>query len=269
MLTSKHIPGYLKFIASLGKSFNYCETVNSSSAVDMLICMKKIDMRCEDFEQHFQIDRLYKNVRTVLFEKDVKLENPSKAQAYIYHLFKLSENFLRKHRKIIVVPSDKGGKMVIMDSDEYFQKVMVHIDENIRLGNYIEEVRDYESVILPEVENAFARIVSLINPYLREDKSIREPLRLKSFSIPLFYGCPKVHKAGIPLRPIIAAVNMIGDFISSWLLEKLNLIADHLGKYKIDNSYSIIPDLKSFTIEQGHVLSSYDYVSMYTNIGDN
>lgn len=153
-----------------------------------------------------------------------------------------------------------------MDADIYLEKATSFIDENIKLGNYVEESRDYESIIVPEVENAYARILNAINPYLLMDNSIKEPLKSESYSISLFYGYPKIHRDGIPLRPIIAAINMIGDFLSSWLLEKLNLFADHLGIYKINNSYSFTMDLKNFKMEQGHVLSSYDYVSMYTNI---
>lgn len=266
VLTGKHVPGYVRFVASLGKSFNYCKPVGCSSAIDMLVCMRKILARCDHFEQYFNMDSIYKNVKRELINGSAQHEKPSRAQEYIHHLFLLSENYLNKHRKLIIVPSDKGGKTVVMDRDDYFKKANSYIDENILLGNYVEEYRDYESVIAPEVESAFAHIVGLINPYLLKEKSIKEPLRLESYSIPLFYGCPKIHKDGFPLRPIIAAVNMIGDFISSWILEKLNLIADYLGRYKVNNSYSLMPDLKNFQVEHGHVLSSYDYVSMYTNI---
>lgn len=117
-----------------------------------------------------------------------------------------------------------------------------------------------------KVEIMYTEIISLINPFLLLDNASFILLNPEPFVIPLLYGCPKIHKQNVPMRPIVSSVDMIGSRLSEWLLEKLQHIAAHLSKYNILNSTTLIPELKKFVMEPEHKICSLDYVSMFTNI---
>lgn len=59
---------------------------------------------------------------------------------------------------------------------------------------------------------------------------------------------------------------MIGEFLSSWLLQKLKIVADMLNRYNDNNVPQFVPDLKLFRLEDHHKLFNFDYVSMFTNV---
>lgn len=165
----------------------------------------------------------------------------------------------------MILQADKGGKTVIIDRAAYKEKVAEHINSNVTLGNYMDCNISFDELCL-SIEKKYSAIIAKINPFLLLDKSIKDPLRQESYLLPMFYGCPKIHKPTIPLRPIISSCNMIGDFLSTWLLEKLNIIALFLNKYNVTSAVSVMSELKSFKLEPDHVLCSFDYDSMFTNI---
>lgn len=66
------------------------------------------------------------------------------------------------------------------------------------------------------------------------------------------------------MRPIVASTDMIGIFLSEWLL--VQLIANSLKNYNILNSKNLASVLNKFKLEPGHKLCSFDYVSIFTNV---
>ncbi|XP_037029334.1 uncharacterized protein LOC119069379 [Bradysia coprophila] len=197
-----------------------------------------------------------------------KKDEITEAQFYVYELGRRTLSFLKeaKNRNVIILQADKGGKTVIMDRNDYMRKAYSHLDENVKIGNLLVINDDFVSSIRPKVEERYQQVIERMNPYLIIDGIIKEPLRSESFLLPLFYGCPKVHKLNVPLRPIVASRNVIGDFLSCWLLQKLKLIANYLSKYNVHGVAQIMPDLKSFRLEDRHKLLNFDYVSMFTNV---
>ena len=69
--------------------------------------------------------------------------------------------------------------------------------------------------------------------------------KLPSFSY--FYGAPKVHKPGIPLRPIIATCGSPQSNLAKWIA---NCLSSLLGK-----------------ISDSHLLHSLDFVDRLRNLG--
>lgn len=219
----------------------------------MLITMDKLFSRCSSFNELFFTRHDFSAIKASLADGSLEQTSddcsPTEQQLFICESAKRTKQYLseRDNRNIIVLASDKGGKVVIMDREDYIRKADTNISENVAAGNYSD-------------------VLQQVNPFLILDGTIRVPLLSKSYLLPLFYGCPKVHKPGMPLRPIIASRNMIGDFLSSWLLQKLNLVADSLSKYNVHGASEIVRDLKRFQLEDQHVLLTFDYVSMFTNI---
>lgn len=267
-LSKRHVPLHVKVVASLGRTFNHRTPLDFPAAVGSIISMIDILQSCDNFSDFFHARHEFNILKRSIFNRSVNDDRPCAAQSYIALLARLTVKFLQepKNKDIIIVQADKGGKSVIMDREEYDEKAVEHIEQNLALGNYaiINNLSIYD--VQNEVESRYRRLISEINPFLIMDKAIREPLKSESFLLPLFYGAPKIHKPRIPLRPIISSCNMIGDRLSSWLLVKLGIIAEHFNKFKVKSVLPVVMELKRFQLEQDHVLCSLDYESMYTNI---
>lgn len=265
-LTSRKIPIQLKFVASLGKTFNYCQEIDDSTAIDIFVSMNKIISKCNVYEELFHVKRRFNGMTEKILDGSLEKESPTEAQSYIRQLMLQAVEFLTKNQNVVVISSDKGGKTVIMERMEYFNKMHEYLEENITLGNYERENGKTLLSIQKKVELSYAETITHINPFLLTDKKLSSPLTPEPYLIPLLYGGPKIHKEHIPMRPIVSSTDMIGQFLSGWLLEKLQLIAISLNKYNVSNSKNLVLELNEFKMEPGHKLCSFDYVSMFTNV---
>ena len=72
-------------------------------------------------------------------------------------------------------------------------------------------------------------------------------------SKPKIYGLPKIHKTGVPLRPIVSPLSSPMAKLGKWLLAALCPILGTQSSYK----------LKNFTLEERSIICSFDVVSMY------
>ena len=82
---------------------------------------------------------------------------------------------------------------------------------------------------------------------------------------PKFYGLPKIHKEGRPLRPIVSSCGSI-TYPSSKLLSKI--LGPLVGKtdHHVLNSKEFVKKVKDERIEEDEVIVSYDVVSLFTSI---
>lgn len=82
---------------------------------------------------------------------------------------------------------------------------------------------------------------------------------------PKIYGLPKLHKNGIPLRPIVASymspVYKLSKFLSNILIN-----ITEKNQYRIKDSWTFKKFIDNITLPKEHVFFSLDVVSLYTNI---
>ncbi len=85
-------------------------------------------------------------------------------------------------------------------------------------------------------------------------------LNPKSNICPRIYGLPKIHKEGIPLRPIV-------DFTGSPTGHLATILKPLTGQTTtyVHNAATFCDEIKRFTIEDTEMMVSYDVVSLYTN----
>lgn len=79
---------------------------------------------------------------------------------------------LTKNENVIVISSDKGGKTVIMERMEYFNKMHEYLEENITLGNYERVNGETLLSIQKKVELSSAGTITHINPFLLTDNKL-------------------------------------------------------------------------------------------------
>jgi hypothetical protein len=82
---------------------------------------------------------------------------------------------------------------------------------------------------------------------------------------PIIYGAPKLHKDGIPLRPVVDFRNSPAYKVSKYLSQILNhLSTDH--PHTIKNSTQFVNNIKNIKLRPGDTKVSFDIVSLYTNV---
>ena len=167
---------------------------------------------------------------------------------------------LKNNPGIVIKPADKGGSIVILDKSEYISKIEKLLNNN----------RYYSLLPKDPTPNIRVEIESYTEYLLRENhisKSTAHFLKPTFPSrTPIFYGLPKIHKPGVPLRPIVSANDSPTENISSFI--------DYICQPLMKNLPSFIKDTKDFLqqilnlepLPDNAILVTADVVSLYTNI---
>ena len=104
---------------------------------------------------------------------------------------------LKKDQDRMVLTADKGVSKVVMDREEYEKKS----DELLSQSTY----RVLPSDLTTKQKNKLIAILKTIKSEGGINDNIYKRLYPTGASTPKYYGLPKVHKEGVPLRPIISS----------------------------------------------------------------
>ena len=84
-------------------------------------------------------------------------------------------------------------------------------------------------------------------------------------TIPKFYGLPKVHKVGVPLRPIVAFRGSPTYALASTLAKRLKpLVAS--SAHMLKDTEDFVNKVKGISLEEGDIMVSFDIKSMFTSL---
>ena len=80
---------------------------------------------------------------------------------------------------------------------------------------------------------------------------------------PKFYGLPKIHKPGTPLRPIVSSC---GSATYGVAKERAKILKPLVGKspHNITSTQDFVEQVKQIKLEPGECLSSYDVSALFT-----
>ena len=79
--------------------------------------------------------------------------------------------------------------------------------------------------------------------------------------LPKFYGLPKIHKTGNPLRPIVSSRSSVTYGVAKVLKPLVGKSPHH-----IQSTGDFVSKTKGFTLQPGECLSSYDVTSLFTSV---
>ncbi|CAF4535920.1 unnamed protein product, partial [Rotaria sp. Silwood2] len=147
---------------------------------------------------------------------------------------------LKSNKNIVICKADKGNSIVILDREVYIKKA-----EDILKGKQFEQLK-YDKFYLEREEELNKYILSLYNNNVIDSK-LRHQLKSTCSSISVFYGLPKAHKTGYPLRPIISTRGSYQYQLSKYLAKAIREARPQASSY--------IKDSFDFDVE-----------SLYTNV---
>ena len=84
-------------------------------------------------------------------------------------------------------------------------------------------------------------------------------------SPPQLYGTPKIHKEGIPLRPIVSSIDSPTYRLAKHLAKILAPLSGNTES-SIQNSADFVNRLKDIDMRQGDKMVSFDVVNLFTRV---
>lgn len=166
---------------------------------------------------------------------------------------------LRNDSNIVIKKCDKGGGIAILDKDAYFAKVYAMLNDI----NVYSSVDCDDSVFIKNLCDDF-----LFKLYLKETICSKQFEFLTSFipKCPVFFGLPKIHKEGLPLRPIVSQINGPTSMLNK-LIDKFLFVAEKRIPFLLQDTTAFLNLIEENKfISPNTFLVTLDVTSLYTNI---
>lgn len=167
-------------------------------------------------------------------------------------------NSLKTDDSIIVLPADKGRSTVVMDKDQYTEKM----NELLSKGDTYKVIKKDPTQSL---ERKIGKNIKDLKDQNKIDKKTASHLTPKHSVAPRIYGLPKVHKENMPLRPIVSSINSPCYNLAKHLTDILTPLSGNGSSY-IKNSQHFVERAKRIQIQPDDLLVSFDVVSLFTNV---
>ncbi len=200
---------------------------------------------------------------------------------------------LSQNKDIVITQADKGGKLVVLDQNQYSEMCLMHLEDaayeivdSFGSGKGKVVLRDRKKDVFEQlIEEDFLsldpydkllrfqcqQLTKLLNQLTNQkelDKQERRsliPPQPYSGAVPKFYGLPKVHKVGtLKIRPIVASCGLYRDKLMLLLKQIINLLL--WGSTSILNSYDLTNLLENFQFSKEDTLVSFDVTSLFTRV---
>ncbi|XP_055685769.1 uncharacterized protein LOC129791573 [Lutzomyia longipalpis] len=256
-LTDKTIPHEATFLLSLGPKMGLPLDSKGDVPLPQMIAeiesiVQSIDSSEEDLnrlrsEVTGNIKNFFhKNKRELPHEKRLKIAK------------QITSRFLKDNPDIIVTRSDKGNKSVVMSKEEYLEKMrlLVGDQETYKLSH-----KDLTTFY--QTKNN--ELVSILFEGGHFDLLTKRSLMTYKALPPRIYGLPKIHKSGVPLRPIVSCIGSPTHALSKFCSDILKNLTFN-SPYNVKNSFEFVDRISQHTIEDDEIIVSFDVVSLFTNI---
>ena len=97
-----------------------------------------------------------------------------------------------------------------------------------------------------------------------KEKSLYQRLHSTDATPASFYGLPKIHKPGIPLRPITSCINSPTYNVSRYLVSILTPLLEE--KYSVKNSVVFAQHIREQPIAEDEIMVSFDVIALFSHL---
>ncbi|XP_072375519.1 uncharacterized protein [Diabrotica undecimpunctata] len=162
-----------------------------------------------------------------------------------------------KNHNLIISKSDKGNCLVILDHTEYINKVSTFLNNN-------------GFIVLPH--DPLNRFINKQKAFLKKYSTFFTDFHAPYYKIPSnpliprLYGLPKIHKEGIPIRPVVSFINTPVSIISKFILRVIKDITGFSPTFSIKNSSQLISKLNHIKLLPDMTMLSFDVSNLFTSV---
>ena len=196
------------------------------------------------------------NIKTINYIKKCKKQRPSRN-------IQATKQYLRE-KDLLAVPFDKGVGICLMKKEAYEEK----LSSILQLQQFEKMTQTRKNAKHPafkEEERVKNKLKELKDQGKIDDTTFNKmvPIAGLSSNPPRLYGLAKVHKASIPVRPVLSMPGSVYHPIANVVTEWLKVVPE----CQINTSTKKIADsLKSVRLDDDEVMVSFDVASLYTNV---
>lgn len=158
---------------------------------------------------------------------------------------------LRSIADIVVLPADKGNATVILNSNDYVEKMTDLLTDD---NTYVALKRDPTLKIEKNLQSLLADVFQMVPP---QYKSSYFRLLCHNGSTPALYGLPKIHKLHVPMRPIVDSTRSPLFRLYGYLHKVLAPLVGK-GSTFIRNSSDFIEKVRDITVDEDEIMVSFD-----------
>ena len=161
---------------------------------------------------------------------------------------------LRQNNNILILPADKGNATVVMDKEDYCNKVNAMLSD----CSIYKKLKRNPTSSIEKKTSALLKNAGL-------PPETTKYLTPRESSAPRFYGLPKIHKESVPLRPIVSNIGGPSYQLARYLTEPLQKLTG-LNDSHIKNSIDFVNKITKIKTKPNDILVSFDVVSLFTNV---
>lgn len=167
---------------------------------------------------------------------------------------------LRKNKDVMILPPDKGSGVVLLDRKDYIEKMTAILSDQAKFS-----IDPIQKDAVQKVEsNITERLKSLQCKGIINEQTFKQ-LRPKGTTTPRMYGIPKMHKPGMPLRPILSMVASPYHELAKWLVDAIEPVRKGFTPHSLKDTFEFIEHVSKVNTT-GKVMISFDVESLFTNV---
>lgn len=169
-------------------------------------------------------------------------------------------HILKKDNTLIMSKPDKGGGLVLMDKADYIDKMNSILNDTTKFQK-LNDVKDINMKTEKMLTNSLKELKNkeIITP------SIHDSLKPTGSNTPRLYGLPKVHKVGLPLRPVLDMYNSPYHKTAKWLVQILEPLHKLVVNKSVKDVFDFISKIEHMNLS-GKRMISLDVASLFTNV---
>ena len=194
---------------------------------------------------------------TIRAKVSLTLQNSKPPKDYLSKDERRALKELQSDTSIVILPADKGRSTVVLNGEDYLEKCMDHINN----GSYQLLKKDPTTKIKAKALKQLKVLKE--NEFI--DNKIYYYLKPTDSSAPRFYGQPKIHKPGIPIRPFVSYSGSPWYNLNKYIANILKAYVKH-ENINAKNSTTFSNYIRNVPIEDDEIMVSFDVTSLYTNI---
>ena len=156
-----------------------------------------------------------------------------------------------------MLTADKGVALVVTDKEEYVQKTHSLLDQPT-----------YKTINRDLTNRIKAKLIKILRKIKREtgiDEGTYKAMYPTSCIPPKFYGLPKIHKTGTPLRPIVSSRGYVTYGVAK---VQAKVPKPMVGKSSnhIQGTRDFVNRLQGVTLLPRECLCSYNFITLFTSV---
>ncbi|BHF60786.1 hypothetical protein SprV_0100375200 [Sparganum proliferum] len=165
---------------------------------------------------------------------------------------------LKADKDLVIVPADKERSTIVLDRKDYLQKAKALLEDR---QFYIPCATNPLKTLTLEI-NATLLALENSGAITPTDRRMARP---QDTALARFYGLPKVHKDGVPLRPIVSLKGTPTYGLAKWLFRRLKFLTAE-SDITVSSSAQFLEKLKGVSLHPNDVMVSFDVTSLFTSI---